>query len=140
MFTLQFLVCEFHKQSLWLKRISRTVWPPREKALQQYLPFPLSCGNISHIPLPLLALLDFHSHLCNLPHPKRVPERSLCSNIGINHCFQRESYTLDRIKCTSGGSGIVSDTQNANMVYPKWCHPAICSSAIGKCCSLRAAG
>lgn len=59
----------------------------------------------SHLPFPLLALFDFYSHLCNLPHPKGVPERPLGSKIGTNHCLQRASYASDRVNCTSAGCG-----------------------------------
>ena len=59
----------------------------------------------SHIPFPLRALFDFYSHLCNLPHPKGVPERPLGSKIGINHCLQRASYAFDGVNCTRAGCG-----------------------------------
>lgn len=35
---------------------------------------------------------------------------------------------------------VVDCSPNAATVYSKWCHPALCSSAGGRCSSLRAAG
>ena len=88
-------------QSHWLKKTSRAIWPPREKHFSGICLF-LCLVGISFTFHFLLALSDFCPHLCNLPQPKRVPERSLCSKIGINDCFQRESRAFDRIK---GGRG-----------------------------------
>lgn len=84
--------------------INRATWPPRVKPLPPCLPLPSPGGNISYS-ISSSALFDFYSHLCNLPHPKGVPERPLGSKIGINHCFQRASYAFDRMNCTSAGCG-----------------------------------
>lgn len=104
MFTFQPLVSESPESSLWLKKTNRAIWPPREKHFGSIC-FLLCLVGASLTFHFLLALSDFCSHLCNLPHPRRVPERSLCSKIGMNYRFQRESHAFDGIPCTSGESG-----------------------------------
>lgn len=136
--TFQLLTDESHENNLWLKKINGGNSATQGEGTWALSAFSFFSGEYLSLTLHFLSPLSpLWGCLCNLPHPKRVPKRPLCSKIGINLCFPREVTPL---KGLSAGVEVLDYTQNAATVHAPWRHPAKGSSASGKHGSSRAAG
>lgn len=125
-----------------LAKENRAIWPPREKHFSCICLF-LCLVEICLTFHFLLALSVFCPHLCNLPHPKRVPERSLCSKIGINRtAFKEKVMLLTGLNVRVERVEVVDYTQKGDPVCLKcWSPPptAVWGTAASRPNSLRAA-